>query len=554
MLPYSVNDILTLAGRTSYDRGVDYIDNVADLVVTGTRVTATVSGRYDYDVTLYLRDGLAGDCDCPWGEEGNFCKHLVAVALIHLYHAEHGTSIMPTPQVGGLEGYLASLDHSDLVTLLLDAADRDPALRQRLELQSVTRSGVSVDAEQATTQIDRLLAIDGYIEYRQASEYADRVADVTTLLADAPDNSAIELVQYALRRLGDAYNAIDDSSGNVGGAAAELAELHVELCDELRPDPVELADWLLDFQTAGFSAPELDIGSYAEPLGEQGLAHYGKQLSARWHTAAADDTERRDLQTTYLMENWARVHGDVDLLIEVLSTNRHYGPAYPQIVDALTNAGRNAEALTWAERGLTESAHRVPATLVDFVTARYAEAGRHGDVLALRRDQFLQTRDLIGYRTLRTAAEAVDDWPDTRAWALDQLRPKDETPHPTVGRYYYNVLIDILLWEGDVEAAWAAAQQHSATAGQWLRLAGIRESTHPEDAIAVYRRIIDQQVGNGGGDYGEAADLAVRVRNLYTRVDGPDAPERATAYLTGLRTTHKRKRNFMKELDRRGLP
>jgi uncharacterized Zn finger protein len=558
VLPYSVNDILTLAGRASYDRGVDYIDNVADMVVNGNLVTAAVSGRDVYDVTLNLRHGLAGDCDCPWGEEGNFCKHCVAVALIHLYQAEHGTPITTATGNGtdadGLDDYLASLDHADLVTLLLDAADRDPALRQRLELQSVTQAGMSVDEDRAIAQIDRLLVVDDYVEYRQASDYADRVADVTAMLAKVPDGNVVMLVQYALRRLAEAYNSIDDSSGNVGGAAAELADLHAQIVAETRPDPIALADWLLDFLTSGYSAPELGLESYADPLGEVGLAHYGEQVAARWHTAAADDPEGPDFQISYLMESWARIHGDVDLLITVLSTNRRYGAAYSQIVDALTAVGRDAEALTWAERGLADSGHRVPGNLVELVADRYAKAGRHDDVLTLRRDHFVHSRNLPAYKVLRTAAEAVDDWAATRAWALDQLRPKAGSPHPTVTTYYHNVLIDVLLWEDDSDAAWAAAHQYSATAAQWSRLAGLREPSHPEDAIGVYQRLITQKVASGGGEYGEAADLAVRVRTLYARIGAPGATEQGTAYLTGLRAAHKRKRNFMAELDRRGLP
>lgn len=45
----------------------------------------------------------------------------MAVALIYLYHAEHGTPITTATGTGGLDDYLASLDHADLVTLLLDA-------------------------------------------------------------------------------------------------------------------------------------------------------------------------------------------------------------------------------------------------------------------------------------------------------------------------------------------------------------------------------------------------------------------------------------------------
>lgn len=172
-------------------------------------------------------------------------------------------------------------------------------------------------------------------------------------------------------------------------------------------------------------------------------------------------------------------------------------------------------------------------------------------MLTLRRDHFLRSRDLTAYKELRTAAEAVGGWTATRAWALDQLRPKADSPHPTAASYYHSVFIDVLLWEGDNDAAWTAAHRYAASAAQWSRLAGLRKPAHPEDAIGVYQRMITQNLVNGGGGYAEAADLAVRIRALYTRID---ATEQATAHLTGLRSAHKRKRNFMAELDRRGLP
>ncbi|OIJ96133.1 hypothetical protein BIV25_19225 [Streptomyces sp. MUSC 14] len=43
--------------------------------------TATVHGTDAYQAELILDgpNGLAGECDCPYGMEGNFCKHLVAL-------------------------------------------------------------------------------------------------------------------------------------------------------------------------------------------------------------------------------------------------------------------------------------------------------------------------------------------------------------------------------------------------------------------------------------------------------------------------------------------
>src|SRR5262249_34838256 len=88
---YTRDDVLELAGQSSYELGLDYIDRVTDLGLDGGRITATVEGTEEYEVDLHVEGGLGGECGCPYGEEGNFCKHCVAVALVFLYHAEHGT-------------------------------------------------------------------------------------------------------------------------------------------------------------------------------------------------------------------------------------------------------------------------------------------------------------------------------------------------------------------------------------------------------------------------------------------------------------------------------
>ncbi|HET8662660.1 MAG TPA: SWIM zinc finger family protein [Micromonosporaceae bacterium] len=558
VLPYTKDDILDLAGQASYDRGVSYIDNVTELAFEGTKVSAAVQGTDEYEVTLTFDNGLDGYCDCPYGEEGNFCKHCVAVALIYLYHAEHGSLTTDATDPAGLADYLATLAHAELVDLLIEAAGRDAALRQRLELRAIGRAGTPLDVDEAIEQIEELLAVDGHVSYGEASGYADGVHDLIAWLTDLHDGghdaATVSLVRYALQRLGQACGSIDDSDGHVGAAAEELAELHAQVCADTRPEPRELADWLLDFQTAGFDWPHLDIADYTDQLGEDGLARYGEQLTARWRALPDGNRSHSGYHIVHLMESWARARDDVDLLVAVLSTNQPYGIAYNRIVDVLTRAGRHAQALDWAERGIAGS-QRADGSLVELVATRYAEAGRHADVLRLRREQLQRTRSVAAYQALRAAAEVVDDWPATRVWALDLLRPAGNAARGALPAWYGNVLVDVLLWEGETEAAWAAAHEHAATDPQWLRLAEARGSTHPQDAIPVYQRIIEKKVeARNNQSYAEAADLAVRVKALYATLDEPDASGQVTAYLARLRAAHKPKRNFIAELNRRGLP
>src|SRR5262245_15136093 len=80
------------AGERSFERGVSYLDAVTGLATVGNQVMATVRGTGDYLVVLTLaeaatRRGLRGECGCPYGQEGFFCKHCVAVGLAVMRNA-----------------------------------------------------------------------------------------------------------------------------------------------------------------------------------------------------------------------------------------------------------------------------------------------------------------------------------------------------------------------------------------------------------------------------------------------------------------------------------
>jgi uncharacterized Zn finger protein len=76
-----------MAGTRSFERGEDYFGNrqvVAIAEHNGT-ITAKVQGTQLYRVKLWIDKGeLEYSCTCPVGEDGEFCKHCVAVGLTWL--------------------------------------------------------------------------------------------------------------------------------------------------------------------------------------------------------------------------------------------------------------------------------------------------------------------------------------------------------------------------------------------------------------------------------------------------------------------------------------
>jgi uncharacterized Zn finger protein len=288
------------------------------------------------------------------------------------------------------------------------------------------------------------------------------------------------------------------------------------------------------------------LGDYAGLLGDLGLATVRKRI------AAAYAEQPTDWRAKSLMEAMAKADGDVDALIAIYAAELDSrGWNHLRIARELDEAHRGDEALVWAERGLREAAHP-DQPLVDYLASRYRAAGRHDDVLSLRRDRFQAGRTLANYQALRQASTDLDAWPAQRDQALALLREDARQWRSTVSWAWTDgpVLVDALLDDGDLDAAWAAAA-NAATDAQWLRLADASAATRPADALAVYLRTVGSLKKLTGNDiYQRMATLLLAARACHEALGTTTEFRR---YMAVLRMDQKRKRNLMKILDANGL-
>ena len=112
------------------------------------------------------------------------------------------------------------------------------------------------------------------------------------------------------------------------------------------------------------------------------------------------------------------------------------------------------------------------------------------------------------------------------------------------------VLVDALLDDGDLDAAWAAAKD-AATEPQWLRLADASINSRPADALTVYTGTIGVlKTQTGDDNYRRIASLLLSTRACHQALGTTDEFRR---YVAALRAEQKRKRNLMKILDQNGL-
>jgi uncharacterized Zn finger protein len=539
-----------VAGARSFERGLGYVDAVSGIEVGDDSIRASVQGTERYEVELALggRGKPTGSCDCPYGQEGNFCKHLVALGLTVMARQAD----LPRQRKAArdrartLRSWLSGLSRDELLTLVLNEAAEDRNVRRRLELRAASARG---DLAWARSRVRELLDIGpftryGYVEYADARAYSDQagqaVSAIRSLTGSGRAEDAMVLAREAIGLLAGVAESVDDSDGWLGRIGADLADAHHAACREVRPDPEQLAHWLVAHALDDAAdLTGIDPLDYEDLLGDQGMT------ALRRHAVEAWQANRTGWAEKQLMQRLAEAGRDVDMVIAVhaadLAPNGH---THLVIARELEAAGRPAEALAWAERGIrdAEDLATVDTALVDHLADRYAEAGRPTDAVALRRDHFTARRTLLTYRQLGAAAQAAACWPAEREAALSLLRA-DARRSP--------VLVDALLDDNDIEAAWHAATRTGADDRQWLTLADRSRTARPADALAVYRRLADaltRQTGNAA--YEQLVSLLLSIRDCHHRLGTPDD---FTAYVTALRATQKRKRNLMRLLDNHGL-
>ncbi|MGW7576533.1 SWIM zinc finger family protein [Streptomyces sp. NPDC054765] len=553
---YTDTHIRELAGPRSYERGLDYLDAVSGLRAAAGRITATVQGIERYRVVLDGGARLRATCDCPYGEDGHFCKHCVAVALTALREPDRLTALCKEAAACDttLHGWLNGLGRDELLAVLRERLAEDADFKELLALRAAMSDGDTTAVQAGITALldPAEFSQYGYLTYAEVPGYASQVtraADAIRDLATAGRGAAAVLAaRAAIHRLTGVYETADDSDGCLGDAAADLERAHLDACVAAPPDPDETAQWLID-HCLGDGAEYLEIqpADYRDVLGVQGVATLralGKEALNRNPSGWAEK---------YLMESLARAAGDLDELIGLHAADLHPdGYTHLVVAGELDAAGRSGEALEWAERGLRhtaaedESPHR---GLVDYVAERYARDERTADAVTVRRDHFQTDHSLHAYRALRTAARADGSWDTERPPALELLRIDAEEGRKA--RWGGGaVLIDALTDDGDLDAAWTAAQDRAHPA-QWLRLADSSAASRPADALAVYLRAVEERCRcTGDGNYAEIANLLGKARACHERLGTPDD---FTAYLAGLRTGQKRKRNLIRILDQRGL-
>lgn len=559
----SLDELLSHAGPITAERGLDYFTEglVSALEVGPDGARAWVKGSERYQVKLSKSaERLGFHCTCRHAADGNFCKHVFAVGLAWLEALEPGQAEAAIDPDLEIRDWLNRQPQAELASLLFDIAMRDSALHRSLRLKIDLGKRSNGAGDRATDwyrAIDEATTMEDLLDWRQASSLGDDLLALTDALEQLlnPERAAllIELSEYAIPRVEQAREQVDESCEELEEALMRLNHLHLHACNLAHPDPVALAERLFQLEmNECLDSFYNSAKQYREVLGNSGLQHFRRLAQTEWNqvpTLTAKDRSPYNSnrsRITRIMTTLAELDGDLDALVAIKARDLSAAYHYLNIAQLYQEAGNTDRARQWAEQGLAAFPRHTDNRLRDFLAQQYLLCGRDEQALQLTWVQFDEMPSLSSYQKLQGLAQRLHRAPEQRQRAMARLTATTEN-NPQSLANARSLRLAIALWEEDLDAAWLLSQQGDCKVEALHELALKLENTRPTDAISLYRRMlapIVQQTNNQA--YQRAVGLIRRMGELM-RAQQLDAA--FTAELIELRQTYKAKRNFIKLLD-----
>lgn len=562
--------IRQLADPKSFARGEAYFaeDRVLALEERSGKIVATVLGSAAYRVQMGQKGNeLDYDCSCPRGEDGDFCKHCVAVGLALLAenpavrkgHRNRDREM----SMDDVRRHLEGETKATLINLLVERADTDSALLDQLRLRVAKhhhRGGVDIAAFK--TVLRRTITPRDFLEWREVSGHVagiHRVVDsLDALISEGEADSALELVEYALAQVERAINSVDDSDGEMSTLLERLQGLHHHACQKAKPESVALAKRLFEWEMrSDWDVFHGAAARYADVFGDKGIGEYRRLATEAWDKVPAlgpgqtsPDQYGRWFRITSIMRTLAQHAGDVEAEAQVLQRDLSSAYRFLEIASLYRQAGKDELALAWAEKGVAAFPNHTDGRLREFLAEEYHRRQRHDDAMALAWAAFAERPSLDEFKQLKAHAKRAQCWQHWRDKALATTREKiAEIRSRTVKSSWdplanHSLLVAIYLSEKDPEAAWQEALTGGCSSALWLALAEQREQTHPEDALPIYKRHLELTLAQtNNAAYEAGIRLLHRIRTVMDRMGQETS---FAGYLSSVRADFARKRNFIR--------
>jgi len=555
----------SLAGSAAFGRGEGYVDRVGRLRAQKYGVRAKVSGQHVYDVRLTWKNDFDYQCNCPMGVQGDCCKHCVAVGLVWLQQEKSPQAVVS--EEDNIRDWLKRKKKQQLINILMEAIEEDDGLFKKFALLA---SASSLDMQALKKSMGDTIATD-YIDYYEMRDYEGELADVTkmleTLLTDGHVVEVQELALHALDCMGQAYENIDDSDGAAGYEMECWQDIHLQACQAMPPqtdaERKKLAKLLFERELdAKWDEFYGCVEIYRELLGEAGMAEFRSLVEQLWDKLDVlppgheGSHQGQRFKITSMMERLAKLSGDVDAQLAVQARDLSSSYRFLKIAELLADTKRLDEAIIWAEKGVLAFENKPDTRLEVYLAKLYTQQKQFDKAVALVWKPFKRQPSLQSWKDLKWCSEQAGNWQhEWRASALAYIRKQIKEAKKRGGTRWYqpdhSLLVQIFLYEDDIESAWMEADAGGCSDDLWQRLGEKLGNCEPLKAAFCWQRLVEPLINcKNKTAYAEAVQVMLKVEKWMRQGDKGVAAEH---WVHEVRLKHKAKRNFMALMRENGL-
>lgn len=283
------------AGSTYFGRGLDYFKSgyVKKLEVHGNRIEGSVRGSRLYHCSIECdidADSLFGECSCPLGDDGEFCKHLVALGLAFINGFETPAPSRKQPDFK-LAKFLRERSREELVALLNGASKQYPDLLEYFRMSYLPAASEALQKE-LTLKIDRLLELAEECDYEDCYDYdeqykieqdEERLRQELKQLTDTMERMfsgthaamVMELAEYAIK---EAVRRDLQSEDSCAGLISEMLSFYFKAVKKGLGKAADVAENMIEWEPLDSWGAMSQVGRY--------FMDAPARIEKAWNTAA----------------------------------------------------------------------------------------------------------------------------------------------------------------------------------------------------------------------------------------------------------------------------
>ena len=568
----TVSNLRSAAGGRSYSRGEEYFQDgaVHHLYCDGEQLTADVHGTHVYHARITNDDGfLEGECNCPFGQDGNFCKHLVALGLAYLDNQKNA-SAKKNESNFSWKNFLKTCNKDELIKIIMEMSRNNTDIIERYRMANLPNSN-GAKLRELKKKVDELFNIaedieehydeywDSYDEDDSESEFIEEYKLLLNVMTKLSAQKEIDLLwdvsTYTVGKFLDSSNAEFDSVQEFVG---EMMDYFVEAVHADVKSNDEVFTLFKEWEEKGGNFGYGILSDTLERLPEDIKEMWAAEALEKWRkypplqlgAYGSSDSERSYIEQ--LLLTWADHHQDGKLKLEILEKKMRYSGDVAELAREYRRQGMEDKIIPLLKTG--HKAFNRDYEITDLLVEELQKAGKNDVALKMTWEDF--TNDYmsdVALNRLQEVAVKMKCWKDYYQKALDFLEKKDKqkTKQPTAYFDYSDNIrqrrVVVLFTHGDQEAAWELAQGADLSEDWWLKLAEWRSKTMPDKSASLLKQILERALQPTGEDaYRHVIDL-LKIYRKYLKLAGRESE--FLAYCLSIRTEYKRRRLLMEQMN-----